>query len=270
MSDPRSTPDSKVKDFEKPSRIKGSVVNLRRSPDGPRDRQLIYGDAVTHLGTVDAWAYIQSVKDGYCGYVRKDLISSQIPDPTHWMAAPASTAYAEPNIKSRDLSVLTFGAQLHVSNVVNDLADTEIGFVPMTHLRPLAERFDDPAAVAALFLGTPYLWGGNSRQGIDCSGLVQAALLACDIPCPGDSDQQMSLGNDASGYQRNDLLFWKGHVALVHDPQTIIHANAHAMAVTYEPITTALNRIAAAGDGPMTAHRRLAPCSGSKSSSSKS
>ena len=113
-----------------------------------------------------------------------------------------------------------------------------------------------------MFLGTPYLWGGNSRLGIDCSGLVQASLLACGIPCPGDSGpQERALGNYAppngSAYLRGDLLFWKGHVALVRDSETLIHANVFHMAVAVEPLQPAIDRILTQGDGPVTAHKRL-------------
>ncbi len=257
MSDPRTTPDPSIVRHRKPARIKDAVVNLFRSTDGPRDRQLIYGDAVTHLGCVGDWAYVQSTKDGYCGYVSQNLIGEP-KEPTHWVTAPSTNTYREPDFKSPDIGHLTFGSQMLVEETIEKFAATEVGFVPTAHLQPMTARLADPAAVAALFLGTPYLWGGNSRWGIDCSGLIQAALLACGIPCPGDSDLQMALGKDASKpYQRNDLLFWKGHVALVTDPETLTHANSHAMSVTFEPITDAIQRIKAAGDGPMIAHRRL-------------
>ncbi len=257
MSDPRITPDPAVARFERPAQINDVVVNLFRSTDGPRDRQLIYGDEVTHLGNSGDWAYVQSNKDGYHGYVSKDLMR-QSKEPTHWVSAPSTNTYMEPDFKSPDMGHLTFGSRVLVEEDIERFVATEIGFIPSQHLQPVSIQLSDPAAVAALFLGTPYLWGGNSRWGIDCSGLVQAALLACGQPCPGDSDQQMSLGDDATGpYQRNDLLFWKGHVALVSDANTLIHANAHAMSVTFEPIKNAIERIEAAGDGPMTAHRRL-------------
>jgi len=131
-------------------------------------------------------------------------------------------------------------------------------FVPKPHIRPIERPFSDPVTVAQLFFGTPYLWGGNSAFGIDCSGLVQAAFLACGIDCPGDSDMQMSMGAPASApYRRGDLLLWKGHVALCVDDEVLIHANAHHMAVAYEPILRAIARIEAQGDGPVTAHRRM-------------
>ena len=90
----------------------------------------------------------------------------------------------------------------------------------------------DPVAVAELFLGTPYLWGGNSRAGIDCSGLVQAALLACGIACPGDSDLQAAIRRHArlsrsSRSARGDLIFWKGHVAMVADPTADPRLRSH-------------------------------------------
>ena len=119
----------------------------------------------------------------------------------------------------------------------------------------------DPVAVAELFLGTHYLWGGNSRFGVDCSGLVQAGLLACGIACPGDSgDQERALGEDLpedTPAKRGDLLFWKGHVAWVAGENLLLHANAYHMAVAFEPMDKAIARIISQGDGPVTSHKRL-------------
>ena len=226
-------------------------------PNGARDRQVLCGETVSILATSKGWYYVQTAKDGYCGYVfNTDLGSMGIA--THTISAPATHVYSAADLKSREQFSLTFGSRISAAEIGTKFVETEQGFIPIQHIKPIDDRSADPAEIAKLFLGTPYLWGGNSRWGIDCSGLVQAALLACGIPCPGDSDQQMTLGTKATGaWQRNDLLFWKGHVALVVDAETMIHANAHAMAVTYEPIKTAISRIEISGDGPVTAHRRL-------------
>lgn len=258
MSDARITPDPDRITRRDPAQVAVPVSDLCRKPSGPRDRQLICGDAVTILDETGDWAYLQSDKDGYCGYLRRaDLTGYSAP--THRVSAPATHAYSRPDIKSPENCSLSFASRLHVLTTTQGFAETPLGFVPIQHLSDITDVAHDPAAIAMLFLGTPYLWGGNSRWGIDCSGLVQAALLACGIPCPGDSDQQQSLGQDASApYRRNDLLFWKGHVALVTDAETMIHATAHPMATVLEPIDAAIRRIANAGGGPVTAHRRLA------------
>ena len=257
MNDPRSTPDPAHVNQKTPAQVTAPVTNLYRKPTGPRDRQLMYGDTLTVLDEIDAWSYVQSDKDGYCGYI----LSSTLGDcrhASHKIIAPATHIYERPDFKSPDRLSLSFASRLFVNNKTGKFAETELGFVPLVHLTDVEVDGSDPAAIAALFLGTPYLWGGNSTWGIDCSGLVQASLLACAIPCPGDSDQQQSIGAPAAGpYKRNDLLFWKGHVALVSDENTLIHANAHTMSVIYEPIDDAIKRINDQGDGPVTAHRRL-------------
>ncbi|WP_192965202.1 C40 family peptidase [Phycobacter azelaicus] len=243
-----------------PARVNRPVVDLLRAPDGPRDRQLLYGETVEILSRNEAWAAVRADKDGYTGHIEASALDTPL-EATHWVSAPATHAYADADFKSRDLCALSFGSRVQVRSDTDRFAETELGHIPMTHLSPIGTLPADPVTVAEGFLGTPYLWGGNSRFGIDCSGLVQVALLVCGIPCPGDSGpQERELGRllpTGSSYERGDLLFWKGHVALVRDPDSIIHANVHHMAVAIEPLDAAIKRIAAQGDGPVTAHKRL-------------
>lgn len=236
------------------------LADLLAAPDGARDRQLLMGDAVTVLERCEGHAFLQSAKDGYCGFVIEAALGPAVAV-THWVAAPASHLYPVAGMKRRETAALSFGSRLRVIAETDRFFQTSDGqFVPRPHLRPLGETFADPADVAAMFLGTPYLWGGNSRAGIDCSGLVQASLLACGIPCPGDSDMQQVLGHPVGGVEklrRGDLLFWKGHVAMALDETRMIHANAFRMAVTVEGIADAIARIDAQGDGAITALRRV-------------
>ena len=179
--------------------------------------------------------------------------------PTHMVGTLATHAYLTEDMKSGDLMHLPFGARVTVLDERQKFFETNVGFVPKKHLRPLDRPFTDPATIAQMHFGVPYLWGGDSTLGIDCSGLVAAALRACAIVCPDDSGPQKDqLGSDATGgYRRGDLLFWNGHVGMMVDSDTMIHANAHHMATVYEPIENAILRIRAQGDGDVTAHKRL-------------
>ena len=241
--------------------VRLSIVDLQRTPNGPRDRQLVMGDSVTVYDEMDGHRFVQSNKDSYVGYVPSNTLGSPN-EPTHWVAVPSGHAYPEPDMKSRELHPLYFGSQVTVTSHMPKFFETSDGhYIPKPHLRPIDKRFKDPVTVAQMLFGAPYLWGGNTVAGIDCSGLVQAACLACDIACLGDSDlQENSLGTEIAPdtpMQRGDLLFWAGHVALAVDDSTLIHANAHHMAVAYEPADHAIKRIAAQGDGPVTTRRRL-------------
>ena len=248
-------------------------VPLLKAPNGNRDRELVLGEGFCILDERDGFAFGFAQKDGYVGYLKRSWLHSPSWIATHRVGSIRTYAKEVPELKDTGPIIdLAFGSLVSVtdeqgawSEIVLRSADSaENGipfYVPTAHLRPWDAPFTDPANVAELFLGTPYLWGGNSSFGIDCSGLVQAALHACFIDCPGDSDlQEAALGHDipeGTQLQRGDILFWKGHVAMVVDADRIIHANAHHMSVVYENTADAIARIEAQGDGPVTARKRL-------------
>ena len=244
-----------------PAQIAVPVANLLARPNGPRDRQLLFGETVLVLDRDADFAFIRADKDGYCGYLAEpDLTAAQ--QATHWVSAPASILYQGAGLKTPDVMALSHGARLTISADRGDFLETGDGlFVPRPHIRDLGNWLSDPAAVAEAFLGTPYLWGGNSFTGIDCSGLIQAALVACGMRCPGDSDlQEKALGRPLSPdarYARGDLFFWPGHVAMAVSADRLIHANGYQSAVGYETIAECIARIDAQGEGPLTGRRRL-------------
>lgn len=247
-------------------RIVHPLTDLLRGPDGARERQLLLGERFCVLDEEDRHAFGFADRDGYVGYVHQDALVAGAPEPSHIVAVPRSYAKGKPALKSTEpVTLLAFGARLAVGEVVGGWARVERAgadwFVPAAHLAPADTVWDDHLSLAQSFLGTPYLWGGNSAYGIDCSGLVQAVLLACGIACPGDSDQQArAIGSALPATAlaaRGDLYFWGDHVGIVADPGILLHANAHAMAVALEPLGSAIERIRAQGDGEVTARRRI-------------
>lgn len=244
-------------------RIARPVVDLLDAPEGRRERQLLFGQRIRLLESRDGLAFVQTVHDGYVGYIPADACSADA-RPTHRVAAAATHLYSQPDLKSPEICWLSHGSQLTITGKARGWLQTDAGhFVHPGHLAELTAPPADPVDTAKLFLGTPYLWGGNSRAGIDCSGLVQAALLAAGLSCPADSDQQQeAVGTCLPGNtspRRGDLFFWKGHVAMAVDATTLIHANAFHMAVAFEPIDAALARIARNEFGALTAHKRVSP-----------
>ena len=238
------------------ARLTAPLAALCATPGGARDRQLLRGARFCVLERRGDHAFGFSAEDGYCGWLQAGALGADHPV-THWVSAPATHCYRAADIKSAEEAALSFGARVQVLVVEGALARTPQGHIPAYHLRAQGDWLDDPVTTARLFLGTPYLWGGNSRAGIDCSGLVQAARRACGLPCPPDSDLQAAMPGAAvsAGQERpGDLVFWKGHVALVSAPGMIIHANAWHMSVVEEPLAGAEARSAVCG-GPVT--RRL-------------
>jgi cell wall-associated NlpC family hydrolase len=242
------------------ARVAAPLADLLAAPGGARDRQVLRGDRVLVLERAGGFAFLRAEKDGYCGYVAEAALGPDA-EVTHWVSAPATHVYSAPDIKRPETARLTLGATVRVVEQPGQFAELAGGgFVFAGHLARIGDWAKDPVGVAESLSGTPYLWGGNSRDGLDCSGLVQAAFLACGLDCPGDSDMQEAAfpprpAGDES-VRRGDLIFWKGHVALVVDDKHMIHANAHHMAVTGEDISGAIARIDAAGGGKPTSVRR--------------
>lgn len=260
MRDPRTTPDPNLVTTSDPMQVVVPVADLCRAPNGRRDRQLVYGDIVNVRHRDGNWCLITSEKDGYCGYVTANTLGPRV-DATHCVTARSTQAYKAPDIKSPDLTSLSFGSKVAALSETATFVETALGHIPRQHLHRIGETATDPVAIATLFLGTPYLWGGNTGWGLDCSALAQWSCLACGIPCPGDSDlQHATLGEflpEGTEYAPGDLMFWKGHVAIITSPTMMIHANAGHMAVVHEGIEDAITRISSQGDGPVTGHKRL-------------
>jgi cell wall-associated NlpC family hydrolase len=230
------------------------IAALRRTPshEARLDTQAVLGEGVIIYETTDeGWAWGQLEADGYVGWLAANALGRPGPAATHKVLVPRTLAFPGPDIKLTPAAALPMSARLSVVRQDERFAVTANGWhLPIAHLTPLKARQSDFVAVAEEFMHAPYLWGGKTSLGIDCSGLVQVSLQAAGIACPRDSDmQELALGTLSSlgELRRGDLVFWKGHVAIARDTGTLLHANAYAMAVAVEPAAKAIARIKAAG-----------------------
>ncbi len=237
----------------RPGQVRVAIAPVFGTPDAGTalTTQLIFGESVRVFEEKDGWAWLQGEADGYVGYAAAAAIGYEISAPTHRLSALSSPALARPELKSVPLVDLPMGARLKVEREENGFAVLAIGaFVPMQHLALIDTRVADFVAVAEQFIGTPYLWGGRTRAGIDCSGLVQIAMQAAGVSAPRDSDMQLAdIGSavEIGKLRRGDLVFWRGHVGIMTDAAHMLHANAFHMRVVVEPLAEAVARIKAAG-----------------------
>jgi cell wall-associated NlpC family hydrolase len=249
-----------------PREVRDESAPLRREPmpDAPLDTEALKGERVTVYETdQEGWCWAQLDRDGYVGWLPANALMEPGPAATHTVAALRTLAFPGPSIKLPPVAGFSLGCRLVVLRTEGPLAATPSGYVAARHLAPVGAHAPDFVAVAERFVGVPYLWGGKTSLGIDCSGLVQVALTATGMGCPRDSDmQEGALGEavdaDIARLRRGDLVFWKGHVAIVRDPDSIVHANAFHMSVAIEPIAAAVARIAADG-GAIRTVKRVAP-----------
>ena len=230
------------------------IAALRRTPshEARLDSQALLGERVVVYETTDeGWAWGQLESDGYVGWLSANALGATSRAATHKVAVPRTLGFPGPDNKLTPAVALPMGASVAIVRQDERFAVTANGWhLPAAHLAPIKARRRDFVAVAEEFLRAPYLWGGKTSLGIDCSGLVQVALQAAGIPSPRDSDmQELALGKLSSlgELRRGDLVFWKGHVAIARDGETLLHANAHHMAVATEPATDAIARIKVAG-----------------------
>jgi hypothetical protein len=244
-------------------RIIMGAAPLRRSPShkASLDTEALYGETVIVYEEQDGWAWVQLERDGYVGYLPAAALGAPA-EPDHRLAVPRSFAYPGPSIKLPPLLALSLGARFAVRAREGDFAVNAEGLhVYFPHLAPLAAVANDFVAIAERFLEVPYLWGGRTSQGVDCSGLVRTALSEAGVEAPRDSDMmEAALGapiafDEAAlaDLRRGDLVFWKGHVGIMRDAEALLHANGYAMRVVSEPLRAAIERT----KDPITSIRRL-------------
>jgi cell wall-associated NlpC family hydrolase len=239
------------------------IADLRRAPshEARLDTQALMGEIVTVYETTDeGWAWGQIESDRYVGWLSANALATPGPAATHKVTALRTLAFPGPDIKLTPVTALPMNARLAIARQDERFAITAAGWhVPAVHLAPIKAKQPDFVAVAESFLGAPYLWGGKTSLGLDCSALVQVAMQAAGLPCPRDSDmQELALGEPSAlvDLRRGDLVFWKGHVAIARSRAELIHANAHHMMVEAEPADEAVRRIKAAGS-EVTSVKRL-------------
>ena len=243
-------------------RVQAAAAALRPQPDPALsiDTELLYGETFTlYDRTDDGWAWGQSTIDDYVGWLKEDNLSNLVSQPTHIVSVPRTFLYPSAELKKPPVAVLSMMAQVHVTDIVTvrdlDYAIVDDGgAVVARHLRPMGEAANDYVAEAEAFLTVPYLWGGRTSIGIDCSALVQIALAATGVKAPRDSDMQaaglgesLDIDMPLADLIRGDLLFWPGHVAIAAGDGQMLHASGHHMMVVKEPLIPAVARIAGTG-----------------------
>jgi cell wall-associated NlpC family hydrolase len=253
--------------FVAPSKgqIRTPFVPVYKEPrlDAERVTEALAGENVAVFERAHGWVWGQLERDRYVGYIPESAVMAGARDMTHVVTAFATFMYAAPDIKSEAISTLSLNAQVAAADTHDRFLRLQTGaYVIERHTAPVGAFASDFVAVAERFIGTPYLWGGRTSHGVDCSGLVQMGMIAAGLPCPRDTDMQReALGRprditpDLAGLKRGDLLFWPGHVGIVTDGLHLLHANAHHMAVAKEPVMAAVAR-SAAGGTPLLAIKR--------------
>lgn len=240
-----------------------AAAAIRKAADAGSEQQdqIIFGEAFDILSEDGGFAFGQARRDGYVGFVERAALAQGLVEPSHWVSALRTYAFAEPDLKTATTGLYTLNSLVAVEQTDGRFAKiSDGGWVVASHLSPIGDYASDPAGVASLFLNAPYQWGGRESTGLDCSGLIQQALYACGRAGPRDTDMQAAaLGKpiERNELQRNDLVFWRGHVGIMVDELRLLHANAHHMMTAVEPVADAIARISSAGAGAPTAFKRL-------------
>jgi len=265
--DRRLMPDAPPGAQARAMRLRSPLAALRPrpAPDCGIDTEIVFGETLRVFDEVEGWAYAQADRDAYVGWLSAEALEPTRAPATHRVAGLRTFIYAGPSIKLPDPVPLPQGARLTIVGREGDFARLDGGgYVFHAHLTPIDEPAADYVSVAEAYLGVPYLWGGRTSLGLDCSGLVQTALREAGVPAPRDSDMlerffpnALPITPDFAGLRRGDAVFWRGHLGVMRDEATLLHANGHHMAVASEPLAEAAARIAKNSYGAVTSIRRL-------------
>ncbi|MEL6244855.1 MAG: NlpC/P60 family protein [Pseudomonadota bacterium] len=240
-----------------------AAIRAEPKPDAAQVTQALHGETVNVFQEAGEFGLVQLVRDGYVGWTLMAALSAPLLSPTHKVTALRTYVYSEPDLKSAPRYMICLGARVVVEEANGPYRlCARAGWVHERHLSPLDIFEGDPADVALRYLHTPYLWGGRESLGLDCTGLTQQAFEVCGVALPRDSDMQFAWSGEsiedweaAGALGRGDLVFWKGHVGIMLDPRTLLHANANHMAVAAEPLSEAVRRIASHYGEPIGARR---------------
>lgn len=247
--------------------VRVSHVDLRRAPsdEAATDTQALHGETLIVYEEKNGWCWGQLDRDRYVGYIDAEALTERIVKPNHRVIARHTMVYSAPDLKSPPLDALPFGAEVHIVGTTLQFSETASGgHIFSRHLSALDRPLRDFVTQAELFLHTPYLWGGKTDIGIDCSGLTQVALNSVGVAAPRDTDMmEAALGRRVEtdetlrGLRRGDLVFWRGHVGIMQDETRLLHANAFHMAVASEPLALVSDRVRSRDLSEITSIRRL-------------
>lgn len=241
----------------RPAHVVAPTADLRRDPrpDCGLDHQLLRSDDVLVFDEAEGWAWVQAVADGYVGWTAAEGLAAGRAKVTHVVCVPRTFVYSGPDMKFPGPEPLSMGSGVEVTGEAETRGTRYAllaggGAMIARHLRSASGHAGDYVEVARAFLGTPYLWGGTSGFGLDCSGLIHLAMRMCGRTVLRDSDMQAASigqpvdpGENFSNLRRGDLAFWRGHVGIVDDGGMLLHANGHTMLTNLEPLDLAVQRI---------------------------
>ena len=247
--------------------VSTGIVDVKKTPNNsaPLLTQAFFGEEVSMLDEANGWAFCQLNSDGYVGFLKSEHLSTHGLQPSHSVAVPLSHVYPKPDVRAPIGMAIPFGAQVTISEGVEEKRFSEVrglGWIYKRHLKPLGSLNADYLQTAAMFLHAPYVWGGKTALGLDCSALVQLALNYAGKDCPRDTDQQLemlgrSVGANISACEKGDLVFFPGHVGFMLDKMRLLHANATYMRVTLDKLESVVSRLSMVHDNPVVDIRRL-------------